>query len=374
MEGTPTLHQTLVALGSVLVGLAAGWAGRWLFGRLEQRAQRTPWAGDEALYAALGETSLAGFAVTGVWAAALALPLRDHVRSIVDASLLSLIILLITVVCARLTAGLIRAYTRQRPGVAGSSSIFVNITRLLVFAIGLLVLLQTLGVSIAPLLTALGVGGLAVALALQDTLSNLFAGLHILASKKVQPGDYIQLDSGQEGYVVDINWRNTWIRALPNNMVLVPNARLAQAIVTNFYQPEREMSVLIEVGVAYGSDLEQVERVTIEVAREVMRGVSGGVPSSDPFIRYHTFNESSIDFSVILRAKEYTDQYVIKHEFVKQLHDRYLDEGITIPFPIRTIGFVEPGRDGADPHRNVAASSGRSGTPEEGADGGRSGS
>jgi small-conductance mechanosensitive channel len=86
------------------------------------------------------------------------------------------------------------------------------------------------------------VGGLAVALALQDTLSNLFAGLHIIASKKLLPGDYFLLDSGEEGYVQDVNWRNTFIRTLRNNMIVVPNARLASAILTNYYQPSSEMA------------------------------------------------------------------------------------------------------------------------------------
>jgi small-conductance mechanosensitive channel len=97
------------------------------------------------------------------------------------------------------------------------------------------------------------------------------------------------------------------------------------------------MSVLVQVGVSYGSDLEKVERVTIEVATDVMRNVTGGIPENQPFIRYHTFSDSSINFSVILRGKEFTDQYLIKHEFIKRLQKRYAEEDINIPFPIRTV-------------------------------------
>lgn len=210
-----------------------------------------------------------------------------------------------------------------------------------VFVLGGLVLLRSLGVSIAPLLTALGVGGLAVALALQDTLSNLFAGLQILASKKVVPGDYVQLDSGEEGYVVDINWRNTSLRHLRNNVILVPNARLASATVTNYYKPFPEMSVLVGVGVSYRSDLPHVERITTDVARQTLEEVEGGVPDFEPFIRYGGFGESSIDFNVILRVSEPTAQYLVTHEFVKRLHERFGREGIEIPFPIRTIVFKD---------------------------------
>ena len=100
--------------------------------------------------------------------------------------------------------------------------------------------------------------------------------------------------------------------------------------------------MLIDVGVDYASDLAHVERVTIEVGREVMREVNGGVPDFEPFTRYHTFGDSSINFSVILRGKEVVDQYLIKHEFVKRLHARYAQEGISIPFPIRTLASRGP--------------------------------
>jgi small-conductance mechanosensitive channel len=111
------------------------------------------------------------------------------------------------------------------------------------------------------------------------------------------------------------------------------------------------MAVLVQVGVSYASDLPKVERVTIEVGREIMREVQGGVPTFEPFIRYHTFESSSINFSVILRGQEYTDQYLIKHEFVKRLQKRYHEEGIEIPFPIRTV-FL---KGTEEPVRHVAA-------------------
>jgi len=198
-------------------------------------------------------------------------------------------------------------------------------------------ILNTLNINITPFITSLGIAGLAVGLALQDTLSNFFAGLYILISKKIKPGDYISLDSGIEGYVEDITWRNTTIRQLPNNIVIVPNSKLASSIITNYYLPEKELAVLVQVGVSYNSDLEKVERVTIEVAKEVMKEVPGGVPNFEPFIRYHTFGDFSINFTVILRAQSYVDRYLVTHEFIKRLHKRYKEEGIEIPFPIRTV-------------------------------------
>jgi small-conductance mechanosensitive channel len=132
---------------------------------------------------------------------------------------------------------------------------------------------------------------------------------------------------------------------LANNLIVVPNAKLAQAIVVNHHLPSQDLAVLVDVGVDYASDLRHVERVVADVGRGVMRDVTGGVPEFEPFIRYHTFADSSINFTVILRAKEFVDQFLVKHEFVKRLHTRFNDEGIVIPFPIRTIAYREPRPD-----------------------------
>jgi small-conductance mechanosensitive channel len=169
------------------------------------------------------------------------------------------------------------------------------------------------------------------------TLSNLFAGVHIIISRQVKPGDYIRLESGDEGYVSDITWRNTTIRDLSNNIVVVPNSKLASTIITNFNKPEKEMAVLVQMAAAYGSDLRKVENVAIEVGKEVMKDVPGGVPEFTPFIRYHTMGDFAVNFSVILRSREFTDQYLIKHEFIKRVLARYAAEGIKIPLPVRDV-------------------------------------
>ena len=205
----------------------------------------------------------------------------------------------------------------------------------------LMIILDELGVNVTAAVVAFGIGGLAVAFALQGTLSEFFAGIYLMSDRPVRVGDYIRLDSSQEGYVVDIGWRSTKIRELPNNIIVVPNSKLAGSIVTNYYLPEPEMACLVQVGVSYDSDLEKVERVTIDVAKRVLERVTGGVPEFEPFIRYHTFSDFSINFTVILRAKEYVDRYLLTHEFVKELHKRYREENIVIPYPIRTIYTVQ---------------------------------
>lgn len=337
MNRAVTLDDLMLAGTALAAGLVGAFLLRMLLRWLGKHASRTKWSGDDVIVDAL-RTVVPWAAIAGGAASAAALlPLTRTVQHHVDQILSVLLIFVATLSAARVIAGLVRSVTQSRSGVAGSATIFVNITRVVVLAMGFLVMLQTLGISIAPLLTALGVGGLAVALALQDTLANLFAGIHILASKTVQPGDYIRLSSGEEGYVVDINWRQTTVRQLSNNLVVIPNGQLARTNMINYTRPEQQLTVLVQVGVGYDSDLEHVEKVTTEVVAEVMAEITGAVPDHEPAIRFHTFGDSRIGFTVILGVGEFSDQYRIKHEFIKRLHKRYRAEGIRIPAPARTV-------------------------------------
>jgi small-conductance mechanosensitive channel len=258
-----------------------------------------------------------------------------------DKGLSILAVFAVALVTANILAGFARIRAERIESVLPVTSLTENIIRIVVYGVGTLIILNKLGISIAPILATLGVGGLAVALALKDTLSNFFAGFHIVATKQIRVGDYLKLSSAEEGYVNDISWRTTKIRTLAGNLVLVPNAKLTELIVTNYSLPEKDMAVTVDLGVHHDSDLAKVERVACEVAAEVMREVPGGVPDFVPFIRYHAFGTSSIDFSVIMRGKEFVDQFLIKHEFIKRIHHRFAKEGIVIPYPIRALNYEQ---------------------------------
>ncbi|MEU2286927.1 mechanosensitive ion channel family protein [Streptomyces sp. NPDC013178] len=341
MNRALTLDDGVLAGIALVTGLLLAFLSRTLLRWLAKHAKRTRWSGDDVIVDALRTVVPWAAIVGGAAAAAALLPLTRAVQHTVNQSLTVLLIFAATLSAARVVAELVQTVTHSRSGVAGSATIFVNITRVLVLAIGFLVALQSLGISIAPMLTALGVGGLAVALALQDTLANLFAGIHILASKTVQPGDYIKLSSGEEGYVEDINWRQTTVRNLSNNLVVIPNGQLAKTNMTNYMRPEQQLTILVQVGVSYDSDLEHVERVTTDVVAEVMTEITGAVPEHEPAVRFHTFADSRINFTVILGVGEFSDQYRIKHEFIKRLHRRYREEGIRIPAPARTVSLQQ---------------------------------
>ena len=277
------------------------------------------------------------FVMAGLNMTILYVPMNDNMESFVQKAVLVGVILSITILVSRIAVGLVKQYISKMASSLPSASLMENITQLFIYLFGGLILLHTLGISITPILTALGVGGLAVALALQDTLTNLFSGLYIIATKEVEPGDYVKLNSGEEGYVVDITWRNTTIEALQNNIIIIPNSKFASSIVTNFYRPNKQMNLLIQVGVGYESDLQYVEEVTLEVAKEILEDHPGGIGHFEPSVRFHTFADSSINFTVVLRINEFLNQYQVKSAFIKKLHARYKKENINIPFPIRTV-------------------------------------
>jgi small-conductance mechanosensitive channel len=337
LTGPVTIDMWIAVVSSVACGVVVALALRAVIRRLQRRAEKTSWRIDDMIVTLVRIVVPPYVLIGGLWVAAISFPLTSAWRGDVSHAGVGAFLIIITIAVARIAGELVQNRAMSHSGTSGSATIFVNITRVIVLALGLLLLLNSLGVAITPLLTALGVGGLAVALALQDTLENLFAGVHILASHQIQPGAFIQLDNGMEGYVEDTNWRNTVIRQTSNNIVVVPNNTLAKSILTNYHRPDQEMSVLVSLGVSYDSDLDYVERVTVEVGREVMREVDGAVPEHEPLVRYTSFGDSSVRFNVILRTSEVTERGTVTHEFIKRLHRRFQAEGIDIPFPTLTL-------------------------------------
>jgi len=252
------------------------------------------------------------------------------------------VIFSITLAAANLSGKVFRNYIRKSNLPIPTTGLAYGILKGAIIIIGFLIILSVLGISIAPLLTALGVGGLAVALALQDTLANLFAGIHILLEKSIRVGDFIKLETGQEGYVEDITWRTTRVKMLPNNIVVIPNSKLSQSVVTNYYLPEKRMSLLIPIGVSYSSDPALVEQVLVEEAKGAVGEIPGLLGDPEPFVRFIPgFGDSSLDFTLICQVKEFVDQYLAQHELRKRIFRRFREEGIEIPFPHRTVYLRE---------------------------------
>lgn len=340
-------HHDVTVVGDWTLALAAlvacvftgAFLARFLLNRLGRWASRTSFHFENMLLKSLPLPLYLLVLVGGINVAVEFAPLSGVQLQGVERVLRVLLLCAGVYVVDRMLQGLLQDMEKRHGDLRNSHFMLSAILRVAVWSLGAMVVLESLGVSITPLLASLGVGSLAVALALQSTLANLFSGLYLLIDKPVRVGQFVRLDTGEEGYVEMIGWRSTRIRLLANNTVVIPNSKLAENRILNYYLPEAECAVLVEVGVDYGSDLAKVEGVTVEVARDIQKTVEGAVGGFEPFIRYHTFADSSVNFTVILRAREFTANYLMKHEFIKRLHERYRREGIVLPFPQRTLEF-----------------------------------
>lgn len=282
------------------------------------------------------------FVAAGAYGAILSIPMEPSLSNTVNKSFLILAIIASTIILDRFAEAFINLYSGGVQGVLPTTSIFINITRMTIFIVGALTLLAFLGISITPVLTALGVGGLAVALALQDTLSNLFSGLQIIAVGQYKTGEYVKISlTGEEGYIEDINWRNTTIKTGTNNFIIIPNSKMATSIITNFSRPEKEIPIFVQVAVCFGCDLHKVEETTLDVAKQVLSEVPGAVPGYEPQLRYDLLAGSGIRFKVWMQAEEFGNQSVLVHEFIKKLDERYKKEGIKLMAIERNVCTVE---------------------------------
>jgi len=257
------------------------------------------------------------------------LTLVSYKSAILGIRLLTIVV--ITAFSARILGRIVRAYTLREDTPLPSGSIFVNLVRGVVWVVGGLSLLATAGVSIAPLITALGVSGLAVGLALQPTLENVFSGIQLLASGQIKPGDFIRLESGEEGLVLDVTWRNTTVQKPSNDVVLVPNSVLARASVTNFTSIDPEFGLVIPVSFASAGDPDVVERLALDVAREVVAACPEAVPDAEPTARFAELTPPAAVLNVVIRCRSYPDRIPVRHEFVRRLAKRFAEEGVQSP-------------------------------------------
>ncbi|PNV74687.1 mechanosensitive ion channel family protein [Leptospira inadai] len=330
----PTIlrFQWVIGPAFAALGILLGYIfGGFLVPKLARNLTKDKLDKKHPLYLALLSFVRYFFLILGLYAAIHASSLHADTKISYFLYLKVLAILFFTLSLANVATGFFELFSSKNEGVLSSASILNNILRICVLLIGGLVILQTLGISIAPALTALGVGGLAVALGLQETLSNLFAGLEVLFSKKVRVGDFISLETGQEGYIEDINWRTTSLRKLNGSTVVIPNAKMSQTTYINYELPSSNVSIGVSLSVSYRNDLQRVESTCKEVAKLTLQSVYGKGIDVEPNVRFQAFGPSSIDLTVTFQLKEITDQYLLRSEFIKSLHETFKSEGIEFP-------------------------------------------
>jgi len=328
------LAPSLIVSGGIVLGMIFKQV---VHSRLKKAALKSEWEGDDIILDAVESQIVLWFFLAALSQALRGVEIAEPIGLYVSKFVIIILIASITHAAAKLIVGLLDLWSKKQGGGFPSTTMFTNFVWVTVYIIGLLVILDALDISITPMLTALGIGGLAVSLALKDTLTDVFAGLHILLSKKVQPGDFVILDSGEMGYIQNITWRNTKMLERTNNIINIPNTKLSNAIIKNYDSGDSSFSVKIPVGVGYDSDLDVVERVVMEVANDLHQSMDEMNKKAGPAFKFRGFGQSSIDFIVYFRGNKYGDQNPIIHEFVKKLHKRFNEEGIEIPFPMRTV-------------------------------------
>jgi small-conductance mechanosensitive channel len=337
------------ALAFVAATLAALLLRTFLISVLDGRA-RSP-NGGASLARAVRLPSVLWSVVLGLWVAVefagqterLSRRLSEQLGLVLEVA----VILSVTITVANTLSILIRRASERRALGVLITGLGQSVTRGAVYIVGALMLLTALGVQITPLLTALGVGGLAVALALQDTLSNLFAGAHLLADKPIRVGDYVKVADTVEGHVVDIGWRSTRVRMLQNVVVTIPNKKVAESIITNYDLPEPRLALLVRVGVDYGSDPDRIEALVVDEATRAVGEVPGLLGEPAPFVRLIPgFGDFSLDFTLVCQVKSFTDQFLVQHELRKRILRRFRAEGIQVPVRALEIRSRDTEREG----------------------------
>ena len=339
VSGSPLLEAAW-AVGILLVSALLGWiillGVRFAERKLEPRGRATL---SSQLLESLTKPIFLLVVVQGLLLALSSLSYLATWRPVLGKVSIVLVIALATYGLARAGGVLLVWYLHKVKVRQSLIRLVRRITILLVSVGGLLVLLDYLEISITPMIAGLGLGGLAIALALQPTLSNFFAGTQIVADHVVRMGDYIEMDNGTSGFVTDIGWRSTRVRTPFNNIVIIPNSRLADSIITNYYSPTTELGVVVNCGVSYDSDLAHVEEVALAAAKEVIEELDEAVKTFEPWFRYEEFGDSNVNFWIWLQATDRMSSFRVKSELIKRLHARFAQEGITINYPVRLITY-----------------------------------
>lgn len=348
---SPTTALFLVPLGILLASFLVGVLAESLLVRALRRAESTSTKLDDVVARALRGPIRAFATLTGLGLALLVTPLPAEAHAWTRALLGLLLGITLIVIAARFASSLVETYGERARLEGPSRNLARRVSTLAIWSLGILLVLQQQGINVTPLLTTLGLAGLAIALAFQDTLSNLFAGVYIQSDRPLDVGHYVRLEEhGLEGYVIEVGWRTSKIRTLGNNLIVIPNARLANTIVTDYALPEPRMSLLVRVPVSPEADAAKVEALILDEAAKAAGSIPGFLATPAPFVRFIPgFTESGLEFTLICQVETFVDQYAVQHELRHRLSTRLRAEGLSPSVPHREVRVRTDGAAGAKP-------------------------
>lgn len=337
------LEETALAAGIAIGGFVLAW----LVSRLSRMVihvftKTTETEIDDILANALRGPIVAFVALQGLFIALRTLSYLDQHSDTIERSWVALALMIVVIAARRVVLELVD-WLSTRPGVsalpgfdARSMPFVRRILNVLVLSVGTLLVMDALGISISPLLAGLGLGGFAVALALQPLLSNIFASSYVITDASIAVGDYVEVAGGPTGVVEDIGWRATRIRTFDNNISMVPNAAVADSIITNYDSADARADARVECGIAYEEDLERVETIVLDEISKLLE-LDYVDAARTPLFRYSEFADSNVNFFVKMRAVTWGDSFLLKHELMKCIHRRLTAEGVVINYPARRL-------------------------------------
>jgi len=209
------------------------------------------------------------------------------------------------------------------------SSLIHGLLKVLLVVLMIVYILDLWGVEVTPLLAGLGLAGLAIALALQPTLANVFSGISIIMDKSVRVGDLVYLDAQTKGKIKRVGLRSTRIITFDNELVIVPNTKLADSMIQNIALPEPKSRAVIQFGVAYGSEIDKVKKI---VLKEI-NGVKNICEDPEPMVRFIEMGDSSLNFKVYFYVDHYSERFNAIDEANTKIYNALNKNGIRIPFP-----------------------------------------
>ncbi len=261
-------------------------------------------------------------------------PLKPSILPTIANIATAIFILSICLLISRVIVAFVRTYSTQHERAVQSISLIENIVRSIIYMLGLVVIFHAFGIAVTPILAALGVGGLAVALALQDTLGNFFAGISILISKQVEAGDYVKLDSGQEGAVRDISWRVTTLQTPTNTLIIVPNSKFSTSILTNYDRPEKFMNLIIELPLDASVPAAKFEGIALQAARDAKAALPN-VIEGEPVLHYTAVTAAGATLQLSMRITDFSQQREVRHEVLKRIYNE-----VPIPMPSQVVAAI----------------------------------
>ena len=275
----------------------------------------------------------------GLYLAIKSLPLAEKVHVIASGAVFIANIIILTNISWRAMDELLRWYGGEmaESGRAGLDRQLLPLAEKLgtIFLIGtaLIIVLKHFNYDILSLVTALGIGSLAIGMAAKDTLANMISGFTLMIDRPFRIGDRIQLTGGQTGDVQDIGLRSTKIKTLDNQLLIIPNSDLCNTILTNHAFPDLRSKARINIGVAYGSDVDLVKNIMVSTALEIQQVLRD--PPPEAF--FTSFGDSALQMALFFWVDDYTLAFSTTDKINTLLMTRFAEQGIRIPFPTTSV-------------------------------------